>query len=83
MKTVTIIGKVENLCGLYDELQKESFLVVNVGAEMDKVHVYLEDGETKDPTTLVESWKGRLKPAEDKPACESFWKRLLRKLKLS
>lgn len=61
-KIVAYPGMVEDIAGLYLELRKAAFDVVNVGADERGTYVYLGEEEEKDPLPLVESWIGKPAP---------------------
>lgn len=61
-KTVLVEAHVEDLCGLYIDLRKASFLVKNVATDRRGTYVYLDPSEEKDPSPIVENWKGKAAP---------------------
>lgn len=48
--------QVKDVGGLYVELMKKSFAVVNVGSDQMGTYIYLDEREQKDPGSLVEEW---------------------------
>ena len=63
-KMVTVMSKqVKDLTGLYVELRKQSFDVLNVGSDQVGTYVYLSENESKDPTPFVEEWAEKPAPA--------------------
>jgi hypothetical protein len=59
---VMVPAKVDDLVGLLIDLKNSSFLVQNVGADQNGTRVWLEEGEEKDPSPIVESWAGKKPP---------------------
>jgi hypothetical protein len=86
-QTMTIPGCVADLGGLLADLRKNGFAVSNVGSDAKSTYIYLEEGEEKDPSPIVETWKGRVAPvlnvatlekkkkeaAENPPKKSSWW----------
>jgi hypothetical protein len=62
-KVISSPEQVHDLYGLFADLKKQSFAVINVGADMRGTYVYLDEDEEKDPLPVVETWVG--KPAPD------------------
>lgn len=77
-KIIAVSGKVDDLYGLIIDLKKAGFAVRNVGVENFLTRVYLEPGEEKDPTVIVESWIGKATPANTET---ETWQRRARELK--
>jgi|SRR6185295_3832376 hypothetical protein len=48
--------KVKDLGGLYIDLRKREFAVKNVGMDGRGTYIYLDEGEEKDPTGVVQEW---------------------------
>lgn len=69
-KLVSVAAKVEDLWGLYVDLRKASFAVRNVAADEKGTHVYLDEGEEKDPLPIVESWAGKPAPPATREAAD-------------
>lgn len=66
-KMVSVMGpQVKDLGGLYVELRKQSFAVLNVGSDQAGTYVYLETTEVKDPTPYVEEWVDKPAPLPTK-----------------
>lgn len=66
-KMVAVMSRqVKDLAGLYVELRKQGFGIVNVGSDYAGTYVYLTENESKDPTPLVEEWVKKPVPAPTK-----------------
>ena len=60
MKCVTLRNMyVEDLEGLYQDLQKNSFSVTSVSTDGFQTNVYLHDHERKDPSRLIKEWASK------------------------
>jgi len=71
MRTIMLPDKkVEDVAGLYYDLIKNGFEVENVGLDQKGVHVFLNDMETKDPTSVVEAWVGKPAPVTTRSLVE-------------
>lgn len=71
MKTVFLEGRrVEDVHGLLIDLRRARFAVVNVGTDSGGTHVFLEDGEDKDPSAIAESWAGKPAPEPTRDLAE-------------
>lgn len=66
-KMIAVMAKqVKDLTGLYVDLRKESFAVLNVGSDAAGTYIYLEESEDKDPTPWVEEWVRKPAPTMTK-----------------
>lgn len=66
-KMVAVMSKqVKDLSGLYIELRRQSFNVLNVGSDQTGTYVYLSESEMKDPTPFVEEWAEKPAPTATK-----------------
>jgi hypothetical protein len=63
--------RVRDLGGLYYDLRKSGFLVLNVGSDQFATYVHLEPDEEKDPTSLVEAWSQKPAPVITRKMLES------------
>lgn len=63
MKTISIEKGVRDVTGLLQTLRKHEppFQALNVGTAAGRTYVYLDDGEAKDPSPIVNEW---VDPAE-------------------
>lgn len=65
-KIISHPNKVEDLFGLFTDLQKSGFAVRNVGADQKGTYVYLEESEEKNPFPVMEKWLGKPVPVLNK-----------------
>lgn len=63
-KLIKVPSRVRDLYGLYADLRKSAFNVLNVAADSNGTYVYLDMNEEKDPTPFIESWANKPMPTQ-------------------
>jgi len=78
MKTVVVSQKIEDLPGLFRDLKKAFFNIVNVASDKHGTYLYMDVLEKKDPRPIVELWVD--KPLNVQEPTTSLLMRMLRKI---